>query len=117
MPATMLPTHAAPDARPDRIGKFALPSPTTNRHEADSRVVLRDCVVVRAETLYERGLIQYTALHPSFDAIAPGDDLPEYVANVTTGRCTCGTPMVTAVEWLRKDTLGALARDALKISP
>ena len=48
------------------------------------QAVLKDCIVVRAETMWHLQAIEYVAFHPDFDPIAPGEAAPLYQCLITT---------------------------------
>lgn len=64
------------ESRP--IGKFRIPLDIINNDAQTARIILRDCIVVRAEILYEWDAIEYVAMHPDFPLMPPGSELSVY---------------------------------------
>lgn len=58
------------------LGKFMICDIDNCMREA--KVVLARVVVVRAEMIYAKDGIEYTAISDDFDAIDEGDIIPEY---------------------------------------
>jgi hypothetical protein len=66
-----------------RCGRFRIDHSLVYDDPELVRTILRDCIVVRAESLYFPRCIEYMALHPAFDEIKPGDITPTYVCEMT----------------------------------
>lgn len=62
----------------DRIGKFYIDLHLIENKPERLEDVFRRCIVVRAEMLYHKRAIEYTALCYDFAPVPPNVTLPEY---------------------------------------
>lgn len=81
-----------------RIGKFYIDWYSIDERPEHCRAVLRDCIVLRAESMHHRGAIEYHAINPAFDVCEIGDVLPEYDIEITT----LPSGGVKAVKWVKR---------------
>jgi hypothetical protein len=68
-----------------RFGKFSLSVDLIDRRPDLARQILRDVIVLNAVPGLE-DYINYTGLHPSFDFVPIGSDIPQYVPEPIEGR-------------------------------
>lgn len=65
-----------------RPGRFSIPAPLLANDPWTAMAILRDCIVVRAENTYWHNRIEYVAFHPEFELANPGDEAPDYTAQI-----------------------------------
>lgn len=78
-------THTPENTLRFRIGRFRLDSGLVSNRPADALAALDGCIVTRAEALFHLNAIEYIAMHPHFDQMAPGSEIPLYRPVITGG--------------------------------
>lgn len=66
----------------DRVGRFLISLHKINDRPA-ALATLAGCIVVRAESLWNQGAIEYIAICDEFDEVAICDETPTYQAILT----------------------------------
>ena len=61
-----------------RIGKFRLPAEIINNNPWTVTFLMSQCIIVRAEMMWECGGIEYVAISRHFDEVPTGNIVPEY---------------------------------------
>lgn len=88
-----------------RAGTFCIDGELIDDHPAEVMLLLGRCVVVRAEALWHRRQIEYTAYCQDFDVVPDGWELPRYVGIFTRSEVEAEdgtlTPVVTFDGWRR----------------
>lgn len=69
-----------------RFGRFEIDLDLMDRKPEVCRLILRDVIVLSARPALEGERILYTGLHPSFDFVPVGCDIPLYRAEVIEPR-------------------------------
>lgn len=67
----------------NRIGKFSISLRAVENNWRSLLHIFSNFVIVRAEYIIEKGVIEYVALSPLFDAIGEGLQPPYYELDVT----------------------------------
>ena len=66
-----------------RIGRFSIPIEMIEKRSDLARLVLTGCIVVRAESVWHRRIIEYVALHDDFEFVPSEVEAPFYSATLT----------------------------------
>ena len=64
--------------RDKRLGKFTLYREEIENYPDNVRLVMKEVIVVRAEYMWDRECIEYTAISDQFSPIPPAEYPPEY---------------------------------------
>jgi hypothetical protein len=75
-----------------RIGRFRIDTMIIDHSPDVARLVLRDCIPLRAEAMPLWRSIDFIALHPDFDPVPIGAEAPTYDAIIDMA---CTTPTRT----------------------
>lgn len=92
-----------------RLGKFAVHGESIHIDPDGYRALLRDVIVTWCQYDPQEGEFHYIGLHPDFDEIAPGSEVPIYEPEVSI--CTpcneagepTGEPVTHQATWTRLD--------------
>ena len=66
------------------MGVFSIRSETILRHPDTARAILKDLIVVKAESTIMSDEVEYTAIGDCFDEVQTGEMAPYYRVNVWT---------------------------------
>lgn len=64
------------------FGRFSVDLDHIEHRPALARQILKDLIVVRAETMFHKHAIEYVAFGEPFRPIAPGEDAPYYTVEI-----------------------------------
>lgn len=59
-----------------RIATFSISLKAIEDDADKVRAVMAECIVLRAETMWHRGAIEYTAISPRFNELKEGEEPP-----------------------------------------
>lgn len=66
-----------------RFGNFSFDARCIRSNPKAIQALMKDCIVVRAEHLFDWDAIEYTALHPDFAPVEQGRRAPRYEVRFT----------------------------------
>lgn len=68
-----------------RLGRFKVDFYFLFEDQTVARLVTRDVIVLRAETLWSEGRILYEGIHGDFDVVDASEEIPFYSAVIQAG--------------------------------
>lgn len=71
-------------AVPARLGRFTMTVSALTQNTAEAYAIFDDCLPVRTLSM-SQGIQQCVVIHPYFDEVKPGDEIPEYEPVVRGG--------------------------------
>jgi hypothetical protein len=81
--------------RDKRLGKFTLSREEIDNYPDNVRLVMKECIIVRAEFMYDRDCIEYTAICDQFSPIPEGGYPYEYKVKIEQEDPTALLPNLT----------------------